>query len=241
MALAALATRRPIAGPVLAADPLRRRMPVRALVVHQAEVVRAGVSTLLATAGLCETSHVASAFEAFRVAGATRPDLILFDFRQGEGPEATRLLASLWPRPRLVALVAAGAQIGPETCLRAGADAAIAIENVSGGQFLTAVEHAIDGRGPAVAGFPRTGPHPIDADIDDSPTAMLTPREREMLFLIGEGLSNREIAESLVLSVKTVETHRANLSRKLNVRSRSGLMRLAMGIRLGGAASAHAY
>ena len=67
---------------------------------------------------------------------------------------------------------------------------------------------------------------------------MLTPREREMLFLIGEGLSNREIAESLVLSVKTVETHRANLSRKLNVRSRAGLMRLAMGIRLGSSASA---
>ena len=58
-----------------------------------------------------------------------------------------------------------------------------------------------------------------------------------MLFLIGEGLSNKEIADSLVLSVKTVETHRANLSRKLNVRSRAGLMRLAMGIRLGGAAA----
>ena len=237
MALAALAPRRPIAGPVLATDPLRHRMPVRALVVHQAEVVRAGVSTLLATAGLCETTHVASAFEAVRVAGATRPDLILFDFRQGEGPEATRLLASLWPRPRLVALVAGGAQIGPEVCLRAGAAAAIAIENVSGGQFLATVEHAIDGRGPAVAGFPRTGPHPLENDIDESPTAMLTPREREMLFLIGEGLSNREIAESLVLSVKTVETHRANLSRKLNVRSRAGLMRLAMGIRLGSAAT----
>ena len=69
MALAALAPRRPIAGPVVATDPLRRRMPVRALVVHQAEVVRAGVSTLLTTAGLCETTHVASAFEAFRVAG----------------------------------------------------------------------------------------------------------------------------------------------------------------------------
>jgi DNA-binding NarL/FixJ family response regulator len=237
MALAALATRRPLPGAIAATDPLRRRMPIRALVVHQAEVVRAGVSTLLATAALCETTHVASAFEAFRIAGATRPDIILYDFRQGEGPEATRLLASLWPRPRLVALVAAGSQIAPERCLRAGADAAIAIENVSGGQFLAAVEHAIEGRGPAIAGFPRTGPHPIEADEDESPTAMLTPREREMLFLIGEGLSNREIAESLVLSVKTVETHRANLSRKLNVRSRAGLMRLAMGIRLGDTSS----
>ena len=100
------------------------------------------------------------------------------------------------------------------------------------------MEHAIEGRGPAVAGFPRTGPHPVDQELDESPTAMLTPREREMLFLIGEGLSNKEIADSLVLSVKTVETHRANLSRKLNVRSRAGLMRLAMGIRLGGAGAA---
>jgi DNA-binding NarL/FixJ family response regulator len=223
---------------VVSADPLRRRLPVRALVVHQADVVRAGVSTLLTTAGLCETAHVASSFEAYRVAGATRPDVVLYDFRQGEGPEATRLLASLWPRPRLVALVANGSQISAEACLRAGADAAIAIENVSSGQFLAAVEHALDGRGPSIAGFPRSGPHTLDHDADESPTAMLTPREREMLFLIGEGLSNKEIADSLVLSVKTIETHRANLSRKLNVRSRSGLMRLAMGIQMGSRAGA---
>ena len=235
MALAALAAnRRPMSSP--GPDALRRRLPVRALVVHQADVVRAGVSTLVTSAGLCDTTHVASAFEAYRVAQATRPDMILFDFRQGEGPEATRLLASLWPRPRLVALVAGSAQVTADACLRAGADAAIAIENVTGGQFLAAVEHAIDGRGPAVAGFPRTGPHPLETEVDDSPTSMLTPREREMLFLIGEGLSNKEIADSLVLSVKTVETHRANLSRKLNVRSRAGLMRLAMGIRFGNAA-----
>jgi DNA-binding NarL/FixJ family response regulator len=237
MALAALAaTRRPLPGPV-ANDPIHRRLPVRALVVHQADVVRAGVSTLVTSAGLCDTTHVASAFEAYRVAQATRPDLILFDFRQGEGPEATRLLASLWPRPRLVALVASPSTITADACLRAGADAAIAIENVSGSQFLAAVEHAIDGRGPAIAGFPRSGPHPIESEAEESPTAILTPREREMLFLIGEGLSNKEIADSLVLSVKTVETHRANLSRKLNVRSRAGLMRLAMGIRLGNAAA----
>ena len=233
MALAALAPRRPAPSPLVArADLARRQGPARALVVHQAEVVRTGLSTLLTAAGLCETVHVASAFEAFRVAGVTRPDAVLFDFRPGEGPEATRLLASVWPRPRLVALVS-GSQITPDACIRAGADAAIAIENVSGAQLLATVEHALEGRGPAVAGCPRTGPRPVDQDLDDSPTAILTPREREMLFLIGEGLSNREIAESLVLSVKTVETHRANLSRKLNVRSRAGLMRLAMGLRLG--------
>ena len=238
MAFAAFAPpRRPDPGSVPASEPIRRRGPVRALVVHQADVVRAGISTVLEAAGAYETSHVASVYEAFRVAGTMHPNLILYDFRSGEGPEATRLLGSLWPRPRLVALVAPGIQIGADACLRAGADAVIATENVTGHQLVAAVEHAMLGRGPAIAGFPRTGPRPIELDQDESPTAALTPREREMLFLIGEGLSNREIADSLVLSVKTVETHRANLARKLNVRSRAGLMRLAMGIRLGQAAS----
>ena len=241
MALAALAPRRPIAGPVLATDPLRRRMPVRALVVHQAEVVRAGVSTLLTTAGPVRDDARRLGLRGLpgRRGDPPRPHPVRLPPRararrpRACSPACGRARASSRSSP-------AAPRSRPRACLRAGADAAIAIENVSGGQFLAAVEHAIDGRGPAVAGFPRTGPHPIEADIDESPTAMLTPREREMLFLIGEGLSNREIAESLVLSVKTVETHRANLSRKLNVRSRAGLMRLAMGIRLGSTAAAGA-
>ena len=94
--------------------------------------------------------------------------------------------------------------------------------------FLVVVRRVMDGFGPIVAGFPSVNEHLDAALVDEGPVSLLTPREREMLYLIGQGLSNREIAESLVLSVKTVEAHRANLSRKLNVRSRAGLMRLAL-------------
>jgi DNA-binding NarL/FixJ family response regulator len=102
------------------------------------------------------------------------------------------------------------------------------LDNVNRETFLMLIRRVMDGMGPIVAGFLTVG-EPLDAvTVDEGPVSLLTPREREMLYLIGQGLSNREIAETLVLSVKTVEAHRANLSRKLNVRSRAGLMRLAL-------------
>lgn len=212
--------------PVSATFPRSRPAP-HALVVHHADVVRAGVSTLLATGTECDVSHAASIYEAFRLAAAYHPRVILFDYVDGEGPEACRLLAGLWPRPGLVALIGRGASATAGECLEAGANAAVAIDSVTRETFLSVVQQVLEGQGPVVAGFPAEST-PAARTVNEGPTTLLTPREREMLYLIGEGLSNREIAESLVLSVKTVEAHRANVARKLGVRSRAGLMRLAM-------------
>ena len=204
------------------------RTVTQALIVHHADVVRAGVSALLVEGSLCEVSNASSVCEAFRIAAHGHPQLVLFDYTATEGPEACRLLAGVWPHPRLVALVGRDVSVNPAAALAAGADAVIAIDNVSRETFLAVVQRTIDGATPVVAGFAAVAPQAVEIAMDDDPTAILTRREREMLFLIGEGLSNKEIAEALVLSVKTVEAHRANLSRKLNVRSRAGLMRLAM-------------
>jgi DNA-binding NarL/FixJ family response regulator len=214
--------------PVFAA---RNTRPVaHALVVHHADVVRAGVSALLTSGSLCEVSNAANFFEAFRVAAHGHPQLVLFDYTAGEGAEAARLLSGVWPHPKLIALVGRGVSVNPSDCLAAGADAVVAIDNVTRDTLLAVVQRTLDGATPVIAGFASAAAVPVTdaATLDDDPTAVLTRREREMLFLIGEGLSNKEIAESLVLSVKTIEAHRANLSRKLNVRSRAGLMRLAM-------------
>jgi DNA-binding NarL/FixJ family response regulator len=199
-----------------------------ALIIHQAEIVRLGVSTMLASGSACEVASAASVYEAFRLASDVHPQLVLFDFTPSEGPEVCRLLSALWPKPRLIALVTRGREAAPGDCLRLGADAAMLMDNVNRDTFLMVVRRVMDGLGPIVAGFPTAGEHLEASRVDEGPVSLLTPREREMLFLIGQGLSNREIAESLVLSVKTVEAHRANLSRKLNVRSRAGLMRLAL-------------
>jgi DNA-binding NarL/FixJ family response regulator len=211
-----------------AAPPRPARAVTHALVIHQAEIVRLGVATMLASGSACEVASAASVYEAFHLASDVHPQLVLFDFTPTEGPEVCRLLAALWPKPRLVALATRGREVSPNDCLSVGADAAMLMDNVNRDTFLVVIRRVMDGMGPIVAGFPSIN-EPMEAvTVDEGPVSVLTPREREMLYLIGQGLSNREIAESLVLSVKTVEAHRANLSRKLNVRSRAGLMRLAM-------------
>ena len=228
MSIASYPTQDRRGGRPTAPPPRPARAVTHALIIHQAEIVRLGVSTMLASGSACEVASAASVYEAFRLASDVHPQLVLFDFTPAEGPEVSRLLAALWPKPRLVALVTRGREVSPGECLSSGADAAMLIDNVSRDTFLMLVRRVMDGLGPIVAGFPTVGEHLGAALVDEGPVSLLTPREREMLYLIGQGLSNREIAESLVLSVKTVEAHRANLSRKLNVRSRAGLMRLAL-------------
>lgn len=211
-----------------ATPPRAARAIAHVLVVHQAEIVRLGVSTMLTSGSACEVASAASVYEAFRLASDVHPQLVLFDFTPTEGPEVCRLLAALWPRPRLIALASRGREVSPNDCLAVGADAAMLMDNVTRETFLVVVKRVMDGTGPIVAGFPSVNDHFGAVLVDEGPISLLTPREREMLYLIGQGLSNREIAESLVLSVKTIEAHRANLSRKLNVRSRAGLIRLAL-------------
>lgn len=208
--------------------PRTVRSATQALIVHRSDVVRLGVSAVLASGAAVEVSSAGSFYDAFRVAASVHPQVVLFDFNPTEGAEACRLFGGLWPRPRLVALVSRGLGVAARDCFAAGADGAIAVDNVDRDTFLTSVRRIVDGVDLVAAGFSAVGDAAFVGDPAMGPTAILTPREREMLYLIGEGLSNREIAESLVLSIKTVEAHRANLSRKLNVRSRAGLMRLAL-------------
>ena len=95
-------------------------------------------------------------------------------------------------------------------------------------QFIRFYIRVLDGQGPLVAGFPTPGERIEAALVDEGPVSLLTPREREMLFLIGQGLSNREIAESLVLSIKTVEAHREHIKKKLRLTNTTELVRHAI-------------
>src|SRR6476661_1203856 len=99
--------------------------------VHHAVVVRAGVSALIMGGTPCEVSNASTVFEAFRVAAHGHPQLVLFDYTAGEGAEATRLLAGVWPHPRLIALVGRGVAVNPADCIAAGCYAAVAIDNVT--------------------------------------------------------------------------------------------------------------
>lgn len=227
-----LATRPMISTRSLAiSSPLRaHRQLAHAIIVHPIAVIRAGLGAVLGSGTVGQVSSSTTTFDALRIAVVHPPQIVLFDFESGHGPEASRLFAGLWPRPVLVALVGPGSATSARECLAAGVDAAIAIEGATRESILDCLQHVIDGKGPVTSGFRGEQTDAGTVAVDEQPTACLTPREREMLYLIGEGLSNREIAEVLGLSVKTIEAHRGNVSRKLNIRSRSGLMRIAMGV-----------
>ena len=203
--------------------------PVRVLVVHATELVRTGLVELLRADRVCDVSAgVGSVYEAFRVSSAVPPRAILFEYAPRGGLEAARLLASLAPRPRLIALISSAGEAFASDPLGAGVDGVVVMDGASRQSFVAAVRSVLLGNIGVVAGvagrvWGSWGRQPVRGHG-------LTPRERELLYLIGEGLTNREIADMLTLSVKTVETHRANLSRKLGLRSRAGLMRLAIGI-----------
>jgi DNA-binding NarL/FixJ family response regulator len=175
-----------------------------------------------------EVASVSMVHEALRAAAADAIDLILFEYDPCGGTETCRLLAGARHRPRLIALAGRADQIDPGDPLAAGADAAVALDSMGRAGLLAVIARVLDGQSGFVGGFPNSRPEAWNGPGDEGPAALLTRRERELLYLIGEGLSNREIADILVVSIKTVEAHRANLARKVGLSSRAGLMRLAL-------------
>jgi DNA-binding NarL/FixJ family response regulator len=99
-------------------------------------------------------------------------------------------------------------------------------------ELLLAIRAASQGDtylSPAISGPIIADSLALQADAEMlGPSAQLTPREREVLQLVSEGLTNAAIAEALKISVKTVEKHRANVMSKLNVHDLAGLMRAAI-------------
>ena len=203
---------------------------IRALVADDQEVVRAGFSALLATQP--DITVVASAgdgAEAVRLTGEHRPDVGLMDVRMPvlDGIEATREICAAGGEdgPRILILTTFDLDEYVYDALHAGASGFLlkdvpaeslfeAVRVIAAGDALLAP--AITRR--LIAEFARLGPRqpPRTNGLE-----ALTPRETEILGLVAEGLSNREIAEQLVLSDETVKTHVSHVLRKLGLRDRA--------------------
>lgn len=211
---------------------------LRVMIVDDHAIVRGGIRSLLESRTDIEVVGEASGGEeAVEKALQLRPELVIMDIAMPgmNGIDATRLLKEKLPDTRILILTMHDDDEFFFPLLRAGASGymlkdaepqellyAVGIVGKEGQPFLS----------PKVARLLMEGYVAVTADVDSARTDALTPREKQVLQLAAQGQTNRQIAETLVLSTRTVEKHRQAMTRKLNLSSREDLVRYAIRIGL---------
>jgi len=175
---------------------------------------------------------VGEASDGLKVAALTerlKPDVLVLDLMMPglSGFDVTRRVTKRLPKTRVVILTMYSSEAHVVEALRSGAMAYV-VKDASADELVTAIREASAGR--------RFLSAPFSNDLIETylkrpggtdPYETLTPREREVLHLVAEGLTSSEIAARLFISPRTAESHRANLMRKLGLRSRTDLVRFA--------------
>jgi len=205
------------------------REKIRILLADDHAVVRQGFKMILAAQPDMEiVGEAGNGREALDLAGQLQPDVIVMDVAMPElnGIEATRRVADLSPRSRVLALSMHKDSVYVREILRAGARGYLLKDAISS-DLLAAVRAIARGEG-------YLSPGVSDAVLNDyrrhvtDPIDLLSSREREVLQMIAEGKTNKEIATVLNLSVYTVDAHRGRIMEKLNLHSINELVRFSL-------------
>ena len=199
---------------------------IRVLVADDHAVVRAGIVALLAAEpGIEVVGEAVDGEDAVERALALRPDLVVMDVRMPRltGDAATAAIRAQADEVRVLVLTTYESDASILSAIEAGASgyllkAAPADELIAGVRSVAAGEVALS---PAIAAQ-------LVARMREPSPAALTPRETEVLRLVAEGLSNREIGERLFLGESTVKTHLLRTFEKLGVNDRTRAVTLAM-------------
>ncbi|HEY5914687.1 MAG TPA: response regulator transcription factor [Verrucomicrobiae bacterium] len=207
-----------------------RQNSIRVLLVDDHPVVRQGLSSFLAKHNVLVLGEAANGRDAVRLAKELQPDVVLMDIDmpQMSGLTATELLRKESPAVKVLILSMHTHSEYVLRILRCGARGYV-LKDAAGDEMIKAIE-AVHGGGTffstdvarlALNQF-------VQGTSDNQGTKPISNREREVLVAIAEGLSNKEIACRLGVGVRTVETHRERIMRKLDIHSVAGLTKFAI-------------
>ena len=202
------------------------------LIVDDHAVVRRGIRSLLESEkGFAIAGEATNGREAVDMARRLQPDVIVMDLTLPElnGLDATRQILKELRRVQILVLTMHHSEELARDVLQAGARGYVLKSDAD--QNLIAAIKSLRDHKPFLS--PKVTEFVLDdylrrADSGDVAVVEVTPRERELIQLLAEGSSNKEAAHTLGVSVKTIETHRANIMRKLRLRSVSELVRYAI-------------
>ena len=202
--------------------------PIRVMIVDDHDMVRRGLATFLKVkTDLQLVGEARDGEEALRLCGEVRPDVVLMDVlmpRMG-GAEATRVIREQYPTVQVIALTSFQEHDLVREIMGAGAISYL-LKSVTVDELAEAIRAAYAGRA-------TLAPEAVQAliqAVSQEPElgGDLTPREREVLSLVVEGLSNPQIAERLTVSRSTAKAHVSNILSKLGVSNRAGAIEVAI-------------
>jgi DNA-binding NarL/FixJ family response regulator len=207
--------------------------PIRIVVADDHAVLRAGLMALLnAEPDMEVVGEANDGADCLRVAQATQPDVILLDINMPgvNGLEALDGLGRAVPQSRVLVLTMHDDETYLRQVLAAGGSGYV-LKQAADKELLSAIRTVYSGGmflHPAHAQALLAQPSPPAVAAQEQRLAQLSEREQEVLRLIALGYSNKEIAELLFLSVKTVETYKARVMEKLELNTRAALVRFAL-------------
>ena len=206
---------------------------VRILIADDHELIRRGlVASLAERPDWTIVAEAADGRQACELAALHVPDIAVLDLTMPElnGLDVTRHLRTSTPKTRILIVTAHESEQLIREVLDAGAMGYV-LKSDAGRVLVQAIEALLDERPfftSKVARFVLDGYLRSSEDSASPATVALSPRERHIVQLLAEGSNNKEVARTLQLSVKTVETHRSNIMRKMEFGSLADLVRYAI-------------
>jgi DNA-binding NarL/FixJ family response regulator len=209
---------------------------IRILLADDHLLVRSGVRALLsAVLGMEVVAEASDGEEALKLVAQHQPDVAVLDIAMKgmNGLEAARRLRALYPKMKVLMLSMYGSEEYVMQALNAGANGYLLKDSASS-ELERAVRQVMQGDSYLDSHISKESVNQYMKRAAESGTTVdqLTPRQRQILQMVAEGLNTKEIAYRLNISAKTVETHRAQLMDRLDIRDVPGLTRYAIRVGL---------